>query len=475
MRLAEQALAIASSPVDRARALEQIGVVANSDYRGDLAWTSLKEAAELRLEHAPEDRAALARVCARAVEPPTRWPGSMRLVIEEDEIRRLVDLGLANVDTDEESESHVRLLIAEAFGPFSVGQGRVPSRVEVDEAVAAGERASEMALRIGRVDLASAALDGADSAPMVMGLYGRVTPNVERRIDLAARIDDPWEVGDIFAMGAWTFAYIGRYRRASEFAEEGAFRATDDAEGIRLHNLNWSAYAAFCLGNWDRLLDELFPRIESMLSDREPPYFTAQAFGAATFALASRGEARAEELVVVLRELAGEDHSRSLVTAGWLAWLHGQRGERFDALRILEHIAAVPSGVIGPHTQTMHAQSLSDLDAFEEAEAFLPAARAYAREAGLVALPVHLQALEGRAAAAAGDTSRAKDLLRDARGRFDELGCRWDAARVDVAIAEALAVAHPEESRARLASARAEFERIGSRRELARAEALARG
>src|SRR4029079_5419636 len=137
--------------------------------------------------------------------------------------------------------------------------GRMPSEEEVEAAAHAGERAAEMALGMGRVDLASAALDGADSALMVTGRYGRLVGNVERRIDLAAGIEDPWEVGDIFAMGAWTFGYMGHYRRASEFAEEGAFRATDDAEGIRLHNLNWSAYAAFHLGEWDRLVDDLFP------------------------------------------------------------------------------------------------------------------------------------------------------------------------------------------------------------------------
>jgi hypothetical protein len=471
-RLAEQALAIASAPIERARALEQIGVIAIADYRGDLAWTSLREAAELRIEHAPADRASLARVCSRAVEPPTRWPGSMRLVVEEHEIVDLVELGLANVEPDDASESHIRLLIAEAFGPFSVGQGRVPSEEEMNTAAAAGERAADMALGIGRVDLASAALDGADSALMVMGRYGRLVANVERRIDLAPRIDDAWEVGDIFAMGAWTFGYMGHYRRASEFAEEGAFRSTDDAEGIRMHNLNWSAYAAFHLGEWDRLLDEVFPRIESMLSDREPPYFTAQAYGAAAFACAERGDARAGRLETTLRELAGDDYELSVVTASWLAWMHAHRGERDTALTIIRTLARTPSGVARPHVDAMHASVLSDLGAFDDVDAFVPEARRYAVEGGLAALPVHLDALEGRAAAASGDVSTAKDLLRDARRRYADLGCRFEAARADLSLASALAGTRPEESRARLASARAEFERLGSRIQLERVEEL---
>jgi len=468
MRLAEQGLAVATTPIERARGLELVGVIATADYRGDLAWTSLREAARLRVEHAPEDRASLARVCSRAVEPPTRWPGSMKLLVEEHEIVELVELGLANVDPGEASESHMRLLIAEAFGPFSVGQGRTPSEDEVEAAAAAGERAAEMALEVGRVDLASAALDGADSALMVMGRYGRLVTNVERRIDLAPRIDDPWEVGDIFAMGAWTFGYLGHYRRAREFAEEGAFRATDDAEGQRLHNLNWSAYAAFHLGDWDRLLDEVFPKIESMLSDREPPYFTAQAYGAAAFATAERGEARAGRLERTLRELAGEGYDLSIVTAGWLAWIHAHRGDGGTALDIMRTLSASPSGVARPHVDQMHAAVLSDLGAFDGVETFLAETRRYAVEGGLAALPIHLDALEGRAAAAAGDLSTAKDLLRDARSRFADLGCRYEAARVDVSLATALAEARPEESRARLASARAEFERLGAGIELER-------
>src|SRR5207247_7755627 len=121
--LADRALAVARDPIERALAFEQTGMVALNDYRGDLAWLSFRDAAELRAEHAPADRMAIARVCARAVEPPMRWPGSMTHFPSEDDVRRYLELGFANVgDTD--SEEHVRLLFAAGFAPFAFGNRR---------------------------------------------------------------------------------------------------------------------------------------------------------------------------------------------------------------------------------------------------------------------------------------------------------------------------------------------------------------
>src|SRR6185436_10492852 len=104
------------------------------------------------------------------------------------------------------------------------------------------------------------------------------------------------------------------------------------------------------LGDWDRLVDDLLPTIESMLSDREPPYFTAHSYGAAAFALDDRGDPRAPRVIEQIRELAGADHRLSLVTAGWLAWIHAHRGERQEALEIIADIWALPLGVMRPHT-----------------------------------------------------------------------------------------------------------------------------
>ena len=227
LKLIEQAEGLASGPLERATALEQMGITAISNYRGDLAWRSLREAADLLLEHAPQDRAAIARVCARAVETPTRWPGSMREVPPEGEITTYLDLGFAHAG-EEDDESLVRLLVARAFGPFSFGPGRELRPGEYEAARADGQRAAEMAMRIGRPDLASAALDAMGSAGISLGHYGRDQEIIERRLALVDILEDPWEVGDIFAMGAWYATYLGDFHRAIELAEGGVQRRSEE-------------------------------------------------------------------------------------------------------------------------------------------------------------------------------------------------------------------------------------------------------
>src|SRR5207342_3049776 len=73
----EQALRIASGPLERIAALEWVGSVARSAYRGHSSRRASKEAVDLRLGHTPGDRRASAWACVNDIETPLRWPGSM--------------------------------------------------------------------------------------------------------------------------------------------------------------------------------------------------------------------------------------------------------------------------------------------------------------------------------------------------------------------------------------------------------------
>src|SRR5439155_10717794 len=153
-KLAERAVALATTPLERATALEHIGLVALNDYRGDLAWSSLGESADLLRVHAPQERSAIARVCARAVEAPLRWPGSMRTIPPEADVRRYLELGFDNVEAVD-GEELVRLLLARAFEPYAFAPSRDISEEEFEQAAHDGDRAADMAMRLGRPDLAS--------------------------------------------------------------------------------------------------------------------------------------------------------------------------------------------------------------------------------------------------------------------------------------------------------------------------------
>ena len=470
--LADRALAVARDPIERAMALEQTGMVALNDYRGDLAYSSFRDAADLRAEHAPADRMAIARVCARAVEPPMRWPGSMTHFPSEDEVRRYLELGFANVgDTD--SEEHVRLLFAAGFVPFAFGTRRVIDDEEAERAAADGHRAADMAMRIGRPDLASASLDGVGATLWPRGMYGSSLPIIQRRLQIAETLEDPWELGDIHAVAAWAYALIGDYPEAVSLARQGEILTAGEAAGMALHNLSWLAFAEFASGNWPAVVDEIQPKVRAVLGDRrdDPPYFAVHAFGSAAFIRDARGDPPATELISLLkRQSSLEGASQPLV---WLAWILTRQGGRDEVEDLLARAVSIPSQVGRPFADQVRATVLAEQERWDEVPAFLQHTREFAARGGLRALPVHLDRLDGRAGLAAGDTARAIESLSAASMAFDALGARWEKACTDLSLAEALIAAdRREEAMERLHGASEVFEELRSLREIERSREL---
>ncbi len=471
--LADRALTVARDPIERALALEQTGMVALNDYRGDLAYSSFRDAADLRAEHAPTDRMAIARVCARAVEPPMRWPGSMMRVPSEEDVRRYFELGFANVgETD--SEEHVRLLFAAGFVPFAFGARRVIADQEYERAAADGQRAADMAMRLGRPDLASASLDGVGATLWPRGLYGSSIPIIRRRLKLAETLEDPWELGDIHAVAAWSCALIGDYPEAVRLAKQGEVLTAGEAPGMALHNLAWLAFAEFALGKWPAVIDEVLPRVRAVLGDRrdDPPYFAVHAFGSAAFIRDARGDPPATELISLLKRqssVEGPSHQPHV----WLAWILTRQGTREEVGELLERAAAIPSQVGRPFADQVRAVVLAEHERWDEVPAFLEQSRDFATWGGLRALSVHLDRLEGRAALAAGDVSHAVGMLAGASAAFEELGARWEKACTDLSLAEALIAAdRRDEARERLHRASEVFEDLRSIREIQRSREL---
>jgi len=465
---AERALELADGPAERVEALEELGSISLLDYQGERAWQTFREAVDLRLAHLPEDRLGIVAACARALESPLRWPGSMKRFPEPEVVRHYLQVGADHLD-DEETIEGVRLLTARAFEPFGFGLTHEPTLGAVEVASAAGERAAEIALRLGRADLASAALDGASSSLVAMGLYGPAQPVVERRLSLADRIDDPWELADIYGMAAWESCMLGRYPRSEGYGMQGWARAGDSAEGVRAHILNWAAFSRFQMGNWDGVL-ELFDEAAELLRERldDPPYFMAGIVGAAAFVRAAREEPDAA-LMRSLERIRGTVHSGSVIASYWLAWLRARGGDLAGALDALADGELVRHRVVQPFQEQVAAEILALAERWDDVPALLARARTYASEAGLLALPVHLDRLEGRAALAAGDRERALDLLRGARDGFDGLEARWERARTELDLAEALlGLGRIGEALARLEAAAPDLEAAGARIELRR-------
>ena len=471
--MAEKALGLASSPMERIAALEQLGIVAQDDYRGDLSWRSLKEALDLRLIHTSEDAHAIAATCAEAIETPLRWPGSMREFPAVEEVRRYLDIGFSHLES-EESEEGIRLLTLRAFEPFGFGW-----RVEIDEqerrrAFESGTRAAELARQLGQLDLESAALDGAASAIIGEGMYGqrRYLSLLARRREIADETEDPWEIGDIFAMNAWAQTMIGNFDEAIRLGTAGAERA-EGAEGLSTHCLNWVCSSRFHLGDWSGML-AVFDEIRVRMGDRagEPPYFMMNSFGAAAFVHDALDLPGADRWLGVLQDARGRRLEGSVVASYWLAWVYARRGEHARALSILDE-AQIPTQTLRPIFGECMTEILAVTGRWDDVPSFLKETRGYAEEARLVALPVHLDRLEGRAAVAGGDARSGLRTLEAARVGFERLGATWECARTELDMAEAcLGDGRIDEAGAMAEAASPDLERVGALLELDRMRAL---
>jgi len=94
-------------------------------------------------------------------------------------------------------------------------------------------------------------------------------------------------------------------------------------------------------------------------------------------------------------------------------------------------------------------------------------------EAGLLALPVHLDRLEGRSAIASGQLERGLEALGEAREGFARVGAAWERARTDLDLADALSASgRVEEARAKVDAAAPDLERAGALIELDRLRSL---
>jgi len=474
-RLAEQALTLSTEALERARAFEALAEAYITDYQGDLAWKNFTAAVDVRLEALPKDRAAIAWLCSRAVEVPTRWPGSMTDVPSESEVTRYLDTGFAHAEKGD-SAVLVRLLTNRSFWPFAFERERPLSDQEFNEAVEAGQRAEEMAVRLNRPSLASAALDGVGGAFLARGRGAEPVEVSSRRLELVPVLEDPWELGDIFAVAAWTRFHVGRYREAFSVADEGVQKTPPDAPGMLLHCVAWRALARLRLGDWDGFFADL-ARSQEIMGERsgEPPYFAARPFAAAALVHEVQGNTAAADRFFDLIQRIDERQGAAKATDRdpWIAWALARRGQVEKARArlwqpLMEHWKAAL-----PIIMEARCDVLGDMEAWDDVPGFLEGARQYAAEAGLPVLGFFADRLEGRAALAAGRRLVAENTLKRAADGFASLEAPWEEARTRLFLAEAmLAARRIAEAREELEKAWPVFERLQSVRELARGREL---
>jgi tetratricopeptide (TPR) repeat protein len=459
-RMADEAVALAADDLERSTALDALAQAFFANYEGDVAWRYFREAADARLSAVQGTDARAAYLCARAAEMPTRWPGSMRTVPPAEEVRRYIDAGIARLP-DGDSEERVRLLTAHALWPFGYPDYEMePS--ELFEIERAGLEAADEALRLGKPNLASGALDAAGGVSGSRGMYGRAFAINERRIELVPMLTDPLEIGDAFAAMAWCQHEIGRYAEAERVSSQGLDAVDGRAPITSIHLLAWRAVTRYRTGRWEGVLDDL-ATIQALLGDRreDPPYFAASSFVAAALVHHRRGNVvEVDRMLSYLMPLAVAIDSARLVP--WMAKLLIARGDLDEAHRFLSS---------PPDRWRVHAgmfmEGRMELAAarhdWDVASPLIEEARAHADEGGLLALPMFADRLEGLAAMADGAAIHAAELFGRARDGLVQLDAVFDAAMIEIDLAGALTrTGRSEEAETALHSGIATFERLGA-------------
>jgi class 3 adenylate cyclase len=468
--LAAQAIDLAATPRERSLAYEASAEANFNDYNGDDAWRGFSEAAEAELASDPIDELRVARLCARAVEISTRWPGSMRTAPVEPEVRRVLELGLRSLPPGD-SRERVQLLGNRASWPFAFPTMDFDEE-ELDRIEMDGLEAAEIAIRLDDADLASAALDQATAPSLRRGRYGRALEIESRRLELLPRLRDQVEIGDVYAMMAWCSAEAGLWSQLERYASEGE-RTVEVAINSRLHIVSWLTEGRFRIGDWDGA-DEAFAMLLALLDERrdDPPYYAFNAFATKTLIHAYRGErAEGDRVMDLLRRVeaaAGNTARRTwpyinrvLVARGELdeAWDRAQRPPAGWRLAGATHLEAMCEWVA--------ASGRWDL-----ADAIIEQARSAADDGDLVGTRLFADRLAGLRACRLGRVDEGVALLTAARDGFAEQAAAWEVARIDVVLAEALGdQALDKDARANLDAAVELFERLGSVAELRRARA----
>ena len=467
-RLAEEALDLAVGDLERTDALEMLALAFFADYSGDLAWRYFREAALTRAGVEPPDGRRVARLAALGCDVAVRWPGSLRGEMPPEEtVRELWDLGIAHLPPGD-TEERIRLLGIRAGWPFAFSPDRY-SEAELEELSASGLEGAEMAMRMGLPNRASAAYDQAIGPWIARGWYGRALPIWERRSEIMHEVTDVLEVGDFYAMGAWTHHETGRYAPALEIADAGIEAITGREPSSELHINAWRVASLYRLGRWGEALDG-FATIRRMLENREddPPYFATHAFAVAGVIQQRRGErVQSDGLAAAILRMVTESSGRLYPSLLRFLVVRGDLTQAKELRR--PHNWAVHAG----DAMEAEAERLAATEEWDGATDLVTEMRSHAEAADAPAVVAFADRLEGRAALARGDAEGGLRSLERAATGFEAIDAPWERALTELDLARATSTAgRGEEAGAWAARAAATFEELRDAEGVAAARAV---
>jgi len=276
-------------------------------------------------------------------------------------------------------------------------------------------------------------------------------------------------------MAAWWALSTGRYRESVELAGRGFSKAMPDSPIQGLYCLDFRAAARFRLGDWDEVLADV-ALAEELLGDRRdtPPGFAPMHLAIAAFIHDARGDrGTARRYLQLVRWLEEAEERLDPVLSLWQARLLARRGAHEEARSLLERPALAEDLRGRDEILEAWCEVISEQGAWDEAPELVRRAARHASWAGEPPLALCATRLDGRSAAARGAPERAVELLGSAVDGFTALGAVWEAAVTGLELAGELMRTGEDERGRRLAEEVARvFDRLGSVRELSRADEL---
>ncbi len=462
-RLARRAVELSEPGAERVEALEALGDLHYLAFLGDAAWRTYGEALSELSDRDP----AYARLAGKATMFAARFTGTMRERPPVDDVRRVVEQGL------EAARPHTReraLLLVNRGFLVSQREGRQDGAAHaiVREATAAVEALDDP-------DLLSAAFDLMQAHAEHGGRYGESYRTALRRIELSEHLTDVKEIGDCYATAARSAFHLGRYREAEAHASTCMERARGLDYGSYLHGLVWRAPARFALGDWEgSLADQAeLERFVALEPHELPPSYAMGAYTRAGLCHDLRGERDAADRYVDLGLRYFDQRGQMLVFGSLhlapLALVLARR-RRFD--EALAVISLIPRSVSAGVTLEALLEIAAARERWDEAPGLVTAAREEAEVGEQPSLRLLADRLEGRAAAAAGDVTRGASLLERSAEGFLALEAPWEEAWSRLLLAELIVDGERSRAERELTRALPTFERLGSVREVERAQAL---
>ena len=468
-RLADEALALAGTDLERALAFEQLAESNFAGYLGDAAYAAFVDAVHVRVRGVSTDGRAIAYAAARACEFPIRWPGSMANQLpSEHDVRAMIDLGLRYLPSGD-SEERIRLLALQAGWPFAFPQDEYTDE-ELTGFERVGIEAAEIAERMGLWDLAAGALDNAGAAIVSTGHYGRAIPLWERRRAVMPHVTNLLELGDFYAVGAWQQVELANFEEAVSLGRDGVAAVSGRMPSTEVHVRSWLATALYLLGRWDEAYEHC-AALDDLLGDRaddELPYFATHGVGISGSIEYARGDHTSfHHRLATLARAGGSGSGRAYPALMRLLTASGEFDRSFGIPR--------PWNWRVHRTDTLWSELERDAAAgrWDVGRGRLPEIREQLRLGPAPILGPVADRFEARVALAAGEHLSAIDLFEAARKGFGALEVPYERALTELDLAAALrAATRDAEADDALAAAVDTFEMLGAVVALERARNL---